>query len=167
MQSHDIISLPISPSSFQDDLSRRMGGGGCTSLQLSPVTSASEFLQTPNRWAATVAVPPIQWGTKHPVKMMNEHGKRVARAKWTDEEVTYIYKWCKMQMRTNPCVSFKVSKCLSHILADPDAIAIFHSLHTLDSSRLMTGFKKLQEKSCEHRYDDDYFAVMMWFFKSV
>jgi len=162
-----MISLPISPTLCPEDLHRHVGGGGASTHSSPPMTRGPDFLLMSDRWAATVAVPPIQWGTKHPVKMMNEHGKLVARAKWTDEEVSYIYNWCKMQMRKNPCVSFKVSKCLTHILADPGAIAIFHSLHTLDSSRLMTGFKKLQEKSCEHRYDDDYSTVMMWFFKSV
>lgn len=94
--------------------------------------------------------------------MTNADGRMAERAKWTSEEVGYIYNWCKVTMKTHPHIKFKVSKCLTCLQTDPMAIEIFHALHTLDSARLMTGFKKLHEKDCEHRFDDEYPAVMMW-----
>ena len=84
------------------------------------------------------------WGTEHPdYKAINtKSGKPVLRATWTKAECDWIKDWCSRKQEANPDVGNIVSKCLHAIRKDPEAIKIFHEIHTLDVGRLRTGYMK-------------------------
>ena len=84
------------------------------------------------------------WGTEHPdYKAMNaKTGKPAKRATWTEAECDWIRDWCSRKREVNPDVNNIVSKCLQAIKKDPEAIKIFHEIHTLDVGRLRTGYMK-------------------------
>ena len=84
------------------------------------------------------------WGTEHPdYQAVNDKtGKPIQRATWTTAECDWIRRWCSKKQEANPDVSNIVAKCLQAIKKDPDAIKIFHEIHTLDVGRLRTGYLK-------------------------
>jgi hypothetical protein len=84
------------------------------------------------------------WGTEHPdyQAVNDKSGKPIQRATWTTAECDWIRRWCSKKQEANPDVSNIVAKCLQAIKKDPDAIKIFHEIHTLDVGRLRTGYLK-------------------------
>ena len=84
------------------------------------------------------------WGIEHPdYKATNSKtGKPAKRAVWTKAECDWIRDWCSRKREVNPDVNNIVSKCLHAIRKDPEAIKIFHEIHTLDVGRLRTGYMK-------------------------
>jgi hypothetical protein len=79
------------------------------------------------------------WGSLHP-----DGGKEnLKRARWTDEEVNYIGEKIAKLEKTSP--HRLIARCLAIIKADPDAKAIFHENHVLDSGRLRSGYDAYQK----------------------
>ena len=87
-------------------------------------------------WSQAPKAAALQFGMAHP-----DFGTKGKRARWTEEEVSYIGSWCANKMRENPHCTTLVAQCREHILTDPFALPIFHSIHVLDSGRLRTGYR--------------------------
>jgi len=143
--------LPISPRESE--------------VQLFPVeqTTAAAAQSLPisieRQWSqrAAARLQALQWGEDHP-----DYDKNVKRARWTHEEVSYIFEWCRKTMVIHPHLTMKASHCLEYMRNDPAAVRTFHEIHTLDSARLRNGFKKLEDRKCELVTHDDYGRVMSW-----
>lgn len=80
----------------------------------------------------------IEWGRHHPDFDRNEVGQR---AVWSDDEVAYIAQFSKEYKGKGNIVA----RCLVKIHEDPKAHPIFHAFHTLDSSRLRSGFDRYRQ----------------------
>lgn len=76
----------------------------------------------------------ISWGQNHP-----EYNSPKTRIPWSDEENDYIKRWW---MEHGSAYHTNVAaRLLAHIRNDPDAHAIFHSNHILDSARVRHGLR--------------------------
>jgi len=80
----------------------------------------------------------IEWGRDHPDFDRNEVGQR---AVWSDDEVVYIAQFVNQYKGKGNIVA----RCLVKIHEDPKAHPIFHAFHTLDSSRLRSGFDRYRQ----------------------
>ena len=80
----------------------------------------------------------IEWGRDHPDFDRNEVGQR---AVWSDDEVVYIARFINQYKGKGNIVA----RCLVKIHEDPIAHPIFHAFHTLDSSRLRSGFDRYKQ----------------------
>jgi hypothetical protein len=104
---------------------------------------ASAF-QPQHLWPATDALLRIPWGTQHiDIDRLTQEGTPLQRAAWTHAEIKYLDNWEKQN-----CSIFtknRVRLCLDDMLHDPNAIAIFHPAHTLNTTRLTQGFRKVKE----------------------
>lgn len=105
-------------------------------VQLSPPSSLSPssklLLQSPGK---SPLRSDVRWGHHHP-----EFNLPKTRISWSDEENEYIRSWWRENCST--CSTNVAAKLLAHIRNDKDAHAIFHSNHTLDSSRIRHGLRK-------------------------
>lgn len=96
-------------------------------------------------WQQHDAFVPADWGSAHP-----DYGK-TTRARWTDDEVNYIGRFCENLSVTNPYANTVVAQCLHRIKQDPAALSIFHEIHVLDSGRLRNGYRIYQARRAEHQ----------------
>lgn len=89
--------------------------------------------------AARRGLVPLEWGSAHPTPAHN-----VRRATWTNDEIEYVGVWCRDFQLLHGEVQTVVSKCWDHLMRDrpPAAVAIFHPLHVLDSTRLRHGYRQ-------------------------
>ena len=100
-------------------------------------TGAAAAAAAVSRWAPTAMVH-HDWGASHP-----EYGKPVKKATWTLAEKAWIQAW----IQAHPDQVTGHSRCLKDIQADPDARAIFHSIHVLCGARLRAGFEAAMKSS--------------------
>jgi hypothetical protein len=100
-------------------------------------TGAAAAAAAVSRWAPTAMVH-HDWGSSHP-----EYGKPVKKATWTPAEKAWIQAW----IQAHPDQVTGHSRCLKDIQADPDARAIFHSIHVLCGARLRAGFEAAMKSS--------------------
>ena len=89
-----------------------------------------------------LVMPVLGWGIKHPdyQKFSAKSGKPVTRAEWSPAELEYMGRWYHDFRHENPDLQRMSSIFLSHLKKDKAAIAIFHTIHTLDSKRIRYGF---------------------------
>ena len=92
-------------------------------------------------WTVRARAQPIDFGTQHP-----DYKSKSIKAQWTDEELNYVGEWCTTTLAHNPSTSNVVAKCRDHIMKDPAAWPIFHSIHVLDSGRLRNGYRAWQTR---------------------
>lgn len=101
-----------------------------------PLTHASQMRETPDEALQDTAPPevifPRELGIDHP-SYANPLARRVP---WTDKEIDYVGQWLDQYRLKHPNGYNAVAKCRDHILADPDAMRLFHKNHVLDSQRL-------------------------------
>ena len=96
-------------------------------------------------WPTSDVLTPIAWGTNHPDKdrISKKSGTPVQRATWSKVEMKYLSDWEKKNC--SPFTKNKARLCLEDMQRDPFAIANFHPYHTLSSTQLGEGFKKLRK----------------------
>jgi hypothetical protein len=96
-------------------------------------------------WPTSDVLTPIPWGTNHPDKdrISKKSGTPVQRATWSKVEIKYLSDWEKTNC--SPFTKNKARLCLEDMQRDPFAIANFHPYHTLSSTQLGEGFKKLRK----------------------
>lgn len=92
-------------------------------------------------WMVRARAQPIDFGTQHP-----DYNSKSVKAQWTEEELNYVGEWCTAALTNNPSTSNVVAKCRDHIMKDPAAWPIFHSIHVLDSGRLRNGYRAWQTR---------------------
>lgn len=92
-------------------------------------------------WMVRARPQPIDFGTQHP-----DYSSKSVKAHWTEDELNYIGNWCTAALTSNPSICNIVAKCRDHIMKDPAAWPIFHSIHVLDSGRLRNGYRAWQTR---------------------
>lgn len=90
---------------------------------------------------------PAPWGTQHP----NYGNPCNKKAKWSQDELSYIESWQKKQVEDqhngyHPVQDFLFAHCLKHIRKDPSALPIFHLRHVANTTRLRGGFTAVNRK---------------------
>jgi hypothetical protein len=94
-----------------------------------------------SRWQPRPKAQALQFGTAHP-----DYNSLAKRARWTEEELDYIAKYCAEDRIRNPNNVNVMAGCLKQIMADPDALPIFHVIHILNTARLRNGYRSIQGK---------------------
>jgi hypothetical protein len=86
----------------------------------------------------------LKWGENHP-----EFAKDSKRAKWSDEEVSFIGEWCTNILKNNPEARRRIiSDCWKYVTMGPgvhECLSIFHEIHILDATRFRHGYRKAQK----------------------
>ena len=91
-------------------------------------------------WAQRESSKHLDWGTSHP----EYHRLGVRKVKWSDQELDYIEQWIDNDVQGDTNIA--VSRCLTAIRLDPQAVPIFHSHHILNSTRLRNGFDSAMKR---------------------
>lgn len=102
-----------------------------------------QFAAMAGQWQQHDELVEADWGTAHP-----DYG-RTQRARWTEAEITYIGRFVDHLQATNPYTTTVMAQCLRRINADPEALPIFHAIHTLDSARLRNGYRIYMKRKHE------------------
>jgi hypothetical protein len=86
----------------------------------------------------------LKWGENHP-----EFAKDSKRAKWSDEEVSFIGEWCTNILKNNPEARRRIiSDCWKYVTMGAgvhECLSIFHEIHILDATRFRHGYRKAQK----------------------
>jgi hypothetical protein len=92
-------------------------------------------------WPVADQLRPADWGTEHP-----NYNSQGGKAQWTQQEVTYIGRWCEQEAAGTGWSTNLVARCLRFLVHDPAALPIFHKNHVLDGQRLRHGYRIYMEQ---------------------